>query len=104
MVLAVHFTVTVPLVMVLVTPVGASGGTISSTGKVTGDAAGPVRRRAYLASRTNTYLSGPMLVGMLGANHAGMGFGYGKLAILWVLALVGIHAAIFHSPIVGKSV
>ena len=74
------------------------------SGKVTGDAAGPVRRRAYLASRTNTYLSGPMLVGMLGANHAGMGFGYGKLAILWVLALVGIHAAIFHSPIVGKSV
>src|SRR5205823_2766107 len=27
------------------------------------------RRTAYLASRTNTYLSGPMLFGMLGANH-----------------------------------
>ena len=37
------------------------------------------------------------------ANHANMGFGYGKLAILWVLALVAVHAAIFHSPIVGKS-
>ncbi|MDE2511525.1 MAG: urate hydroxylase PuuD [Elusimicrobia bacterium] len=74
------------------------------SGKVTGDAAAPVRRRAFLASRTNTYLSGPMLVGMLGANHANMGFGYGKLAVLWVLALVAVHAAIFHSPIVGKSV
>jgi uncharacterized membrane protein len=74
------------------------------SGKVAGDAAAPVRRRAYLASRANTYLSGPMLVGMLGANHANMGFGYGKLAILWVLALIGIHAAIFHSPIVGKRI
>ena len=74
------------------------------SGKITGDAAVPVRRRAYLASRANTYMSGPMLVGMLGANHAGMGFGYGKLAILFTLALVGVHAAIFHSPIVGKSV
>ena len=74
------------------------------SGKVTGDAAAPVRRRAYLASRTNTYLSGPMLVGMLGANHAGMGFGYGAFAILAAIALSCVHAAMFHVPVVGKTV
>lgn len=74
------------------------------SGKITGDAAGPVRARAGLFSKINTYLSGPMLVGMLGANHAGMGFSYGRLAILVVLALLGVHAALFHAPIVGKKV
>ena len=74
------------------------------SGQVTGDAAGPVRLRAAKASRMNTYLSAPMLVGMLGANHAGMGFGYTKLVILVALALFGIHAAMFHVPKVGKTV
>ena len=74
------------------------------SGAITGEAAGPVRRRAFLASRTNTYLSGPMLVGMLGANHANMSFGYGKLLILAALAVAGVHVAIFHSDKVGQSV
>jgi uncharacterized membrane protein len=74
------------------------------SGAITGDAAGPVRARAGLFSKINTYLSGPMLVGMLGANHAGIGFGYGKFAILVALALGGVHAAMFHVPVVGKKV
>ncbi|HEX4047866.1 MAG TPA: urate hydroxylase PuuD [Elusimicrobiota bacterium] len=74
------------------------------SGKIAGDAAGPVRARAGLFSKINTYLSGPMLVGMLGANHAGMGFTYGRLAVLVVLALLGVHAAMFHVSKVGKTV
>ncbi len=74
------------------------------SGKVTGDAAAPVRAKAGKFSKINTYLSGPMLVGMLGANHANMHFGYGRLAILVVLALAGVHVALFHAPRVGQSV
>ncbi len=74
------------------------------SGRITGDAAKPVRARAGLFSKINTYLSGPMLVGMLGANHANMGFTYPRLAILVVLSLLGVHAAMFHVPKVGKTV
>lgn len=74
------------------------------SGKITGDAAGPVRARAGKFSRINTFLSGPMLVGMLGAGHAGMGFSYPRLAILVALALAGVYAALFHVPKVGKTV
>lgn len=74
------------------------------SGKVTGDAAGPVRARAGKFSRINTFLSGPMLVGMLGANHAGMGFSYPKFLIVVACALAGIYAALFHVPKVGKTV
>jgi len=74
------------------------------SGKITGDAAGPVRAKAGKFSRINTYLSGPMLVGMLGANHANMHFGYGRLLILVALALAGVHVALFHAPRVGQSV
>lgn len=74
------------------------------SGRITGDAAGPVRARAGLFSKINTYLSGPMLVGMLGANHANMGFSYTKLVILVALALIGVQAAFFHVPKVGKTV
>ncbi len=62
-----------------------------------------IRRRAFLASRTNTYLSGPMLFGMLAPSHYG--------AINWVTALVAlalgllaIHHSIRSSSKVGKSV
>ena len=74
------------------------------SGKVTGDAAGPVRKRAGLFSKINTYLSGPMLVGMLGANHMSGSFSHAKLLIAVAIALSVIHAAYFHAPIVGKSV
>jgi len=64
----------------------------------------PIRRRAYLASRTNTYLSGPMLVGMLGANHIGVPF-TAKYVIGWAaIGLIAIWVAIFHSTRVGTSV
>lgn len=74
------------------------------SGTITGEAAGPARKTAGTASKINTYLSGPMLVGMLGANHAGMSFGYTKFVIVVALALIGVHAAMFHAPIVGKKV
>jgi uncharacterized membrane protein len=74
------------------------------SGKITGDAAAPVRARAGKFSKINTYLSGPMLVGMLGANHANMHFGYGRLLILVALALAGVHVMLFHAPRVGQSV
>jgi uncharacterized membrane protein len=74
------------------------------SGKITGEAAGPVRARAGLFSKINTYLSGPMLVGMLGANHAGMQFSYVHLAILVALALVGVHVAMMHVSKVGQTV
>ncbi len=38
-------------------------------GKVAGDELAATRKKAALASRINTYLSGPMLYGMLGATH-----------------------------------
>ena len=60
-------------------------------------------KRALLASRTNTYLSGPMLFGMLGANH------YGAInpvtAIVAIaLGLIAIWWAINTSPKVGTSI
>jgi uncharacterized membrane protein len=74
------------------------------SGKFPGDAAAPVRARAGKFSRINTFLSGPMLVGMLGANHAGMGFSYLRFAILVALALGGVWVMLFHVPKVGKTV
>ena len=74
------------------------------SGKITGEAAGPVRAKAGKFSRINTYLSGPMLVGMLGANHANMHFSYPRLAILIVLGVLGVHAALYHAPKVGQTV
>ena len=69
-----------------------------------GAQADALRRRAGLASRVNTYLSGPLLVGMLGANHAGVGFTYPRLIGLSVAAVVAIKVAFAHSTFVGKSV
>ncbi len=74
------------------------------SGQVTGDAAGPVRLRAAKASRMNTYLSAPMLVGMLGANHAGMSFSYGALLIAALLGMAAIKASYVHAGFVGQSV
>src|SRR3990172_8723803 len=62
-----------------------------------------IRRRAYLASRTNTYLSGPMLFGMLAPSH----YGAINLVTVLVAAALGL-AAIWHaikfSSKVGTSV
>lgn len=71
------------------------------TGKVPQPEIAGVRRKVYLASRTNTYLSGPMLFGMLAPSHYGamskeafgMAVGLGVLAIWW---------SVRSSPKVGK--
>ena len=71
------------------------------TGKVPQPEIPAVRKKAFLASRTNTFLSGPMLFGMLAPAHYGamsgpafiMAVALGGLAILW---------AIRSSPNVGK--
>ena len=69
---------------------------------ITGDAVAAKRRTAYLASRTNTYLSGPMLFGMLGAGHGGAG-GATSIVYALVIGLAAMFVAIFHSTKVGKS-
>ena len=74
------------------------------SGRITGDAAGSVRARAALTSRINTYLSAPMLVGMLAANHAGMSFSYGALGAAALLTFAVIKAAYVHSTFVGQGV
>ena len=60
-------------------------------------------KRALLTSRTNTYLSGPMLFGMLAPNH------YGAINVLTALVaialgLAAIWWAIETSPKVGTSI
>ena len=61
-------------------------------GKASAEELPGIRRRAYLASRTNTYLSGPMLFGMLAPGH------YGPINFITILvaAAVGL-AAIWHA-------
>jgi uncharacterized membrane protein len=62
-----------------------------------------IRRRAYLASRTNTYLSGPMLFAMLAPSH----FGAFDVPVFLVALVVGLgliaHAIMFSSK-VGTSI
>ena len=71
------------------------------TGKVPAAEAPTVRRRAFLASRTNTFLSAPMLFGMLAPSH------YGAMSLPAFLMVVGIGLlaawwAIRSSARVGK--
>lgn len=73
-------------------------------GGTAGDQAPALRTRAANASRLNTYLSAPMLVGMLGANHAGMSFSYGLLLLAALLGFAVIKGAYAHSTFVGQSV
>ena len=71
------------------------------TGKVAADRVASVRKRAFLFSRTNTYLSGPMLFGMLAPAHYGaMSFHAFFLAV--VLGVVAIWVGIRSSSQVGK--
>lgn len=73
-------------------------------GGTAGDAAPALRTRAALASKINTFLSAPMLVGMLGANHANMSFSYGALLTAALLGLAVIKVAYVHSTFVGQKV
>ncbi len=73
-------------------------------GGTAGDAAPALRTRAANASRLNTYLSAPMLVGMLGANHAGMSFSYGMLLLAALLGFAVVKTSYVHSTFVGQSV
>ncbi|HET6202211.1 MAG TPA: urate hydroxylase PuuD [Planctomycetota bacterium] len=61
-------------------------------------------KRALLASRANSYLSGPMLFGMLAgaAHYPSMQFPAFGIAV--VLGLVAIYAAIQHSRKVGTTI
>lgn len=63
-----------------------------------------IRRTAYLASRTNTYLSGPMLLAMLAAGHFPGGFTVPALLVTTALTLAAVWVAIFHADRVGTSV
>jgi uncharacterized membrane protein len=63
-----------------------------------------LRKRALLFSRTNSYLSGPMLFGMLAANHYDVGVNAFAVLLFSAIGAAGIWVAIFHSGKVGKSV
>lgn len=62
-----------------------------------------LRRRAYITSRINTYLSGPMLFGMLAPNHYGA-FNLPTLLVFTVFGVFVVGHFIMFSGKVGKSV
>jgi len=62
-----------------------------------------IRRRVYLTSRVNTYLSGPMLIGMLAPSHFGA-IDLPTLLIASAVAMAILHHVILVSGKVGKSV
>lgn len=73
------------------------------SGKVPADQLPAARKRALLTSRINTFLSGPMLFGMLAPAH----YGAVNLVTLIVFILVGVAAAwlaISSSSKVGTAV
>jgi uncharacterized membrane protein len=72
-------------------------------GGTAGDQAPALRKRATLASKTNTYLSGPMLFGMLAPAHYGASNTL-TLAVAIVLGLFAIWWAYQTSGKVGQSV
>ncbi len=71
------------------------------TGKAPGDQAAGLRKKALLTSRVNTFLSGPMLFGMLAPSHYGAMSGAALLLAVG-LGLAAIGWAIRSSPAVGK--
>lgn len=73
------------------------------SGKIPADKLPAARKRALLVSRINTYLSGPMLFGMLAPAHYGA-FNWVTLLVFAVLALLPIWWAIATSGKVGTSV
>jgi len=72
-------------------------------GKASAEELPAIRRRAFLASRTNTYLSGPMLFGMLAPSHYGA-MEWNTFLFVVVLALLAIHHSIRTSGKVGTSI
>lgn len=73
------------------------------SGKVPQEQLPAVRKRALLFSRINTFLSGPMLFGMLAPAHYGASNAL-TLLVAIALGLVAIWWAIKASPKVGTSV
>jgi uncharacterized membrane protein len=73
------------------------------SGRATPEEAPAIRRRVYLVSRTNTYLSAPMLVGMLAPNHFGA-IDWPTLLIIIVATIALMHHVVLVSNKVGKSV
>lgn len=71
-------------------------------GGTAGDDAPTLRSRASKASRVNTYLSGPMLFGMLGAPHLGV-YEMHIAVIAAALGLIAIKFAYTGSPNAGQS-
>jgi uncharacterized membrane protein len=71
------------------------------TAKVPQDQIAGQRRKAFLASRTNTFLSGPMLFGMLAPSHYGA-MSIQALGMAVLLGAVAILWAVKASPSVGK--
>ena len=59
------------------------------------------RRKAFLTSRVNTFLSGPMLFGMLAPSHYGA-MSKEAFGVAVLLGLAAIFWAIKSSPSVGK--
>ena len=72
-------------------------------GKASAEELPAIRRRAYLTSRTNTYLSGPMLFGMLAASHYSA-INLVTVVVFSVIAIGLIWHAIKFSGKVGTSV
>lgn len=72
-------------------------------GKVAPEQLPEARKKAALFSRINTYLSGPMLFGMLAAPHYSS-FNIVTFILFVVIAKVAVVAAYKISPAVGKSV
>jgi uncharacterized membrane protein len=61
------------------------------TGKVPQDKIADVRKKAFIFSRTNTYLSGPMLFAMLAPSH------YGAINPITAAVAIGLSTiAIWH--------
>ena len=71
------------------------------TGKVPAAEIPGARRKAYLASRTNTFLSGPMLFGMLAPAHYGAMSGFSMLLAIGT-GLLAVWLSIKVSSQVGK--
>ena len=73
------------------------------SGKIPQDKLPSVRKRALLASRTNTFLSGPMLFGMLAPAHYGA-FNWVTFIVVAVLAVIAAWWAIKKSATAGSTV
>ena len=71
------------------------------TGKVPADQIPAARKKALLTSRVNSFLSGPMLFGMLAPAHYGA-MSFSSLALAVGLGVLAIWASIKSSSQVGK--